>query len=490
MSDETTYFLRDRNRVSGPFSLQQLQALKQRGRLARFHLVSPDRRNWMGADTIPGLFEPGGYDLVGPDPGRSEKDGSGQLERVTHEVVTWYYGAGNQPVGPLPASEIRALIAQGTLTRGSLLWKDGMESWTPASSLPEFAGPTVPPLVLPSPPSSGRASRIRIRRGRILAAAGAVALLCLIGGAIVAFKPLGIDSSLGASAVRGPKDEDRARGSIGLIVCGWTVTMNDGKVSDWTEGSGTGFAVTSDGYLITNKHVVESAANRVRMADQSVVSDFIANQEPFFKALTEHYQKTKNLPVTVDMVRIEYQKQIQSVEPKVWVFLGGRDALYKAKIVHVSEGHDMAILKVDRPDGAYFRISSGMESVVRGMPVFALGFPGSAMVALSEEEKTLEATTSASSVSSQMKERDFDYSVTDGIVSRVTQEQTGRQWIQHTAVITQGNSGGPLVDESGRVLAINTKGTKSGGDAAFALYSLAIPQLMKEISAHIPNLGR
>ncbi len=492
MSDKTTYFLRDRNRVSGPFDLQQLLALKRRGRLARFHLVSTDRRNWAGADTIPGLFEPGGHDVIGLEPEHDERASAGPLVRAAPEAASWFYGAGDAPVGPLPASEIRALLAQGALPRTTPLWREGMDGWKPASSLPDFAGPVAPPLAFPAPPPGGPASRSRTRRGAILATVGGVAFLCLIGGAVVAFKPFGVNINppFAANAVSGPYDQDRTRGAIGLVVCGWSVTMNDGKVRDWLEGTGTSFAVTTDGYLITNKHVVNSAANRVRMADENVIVDFLASQEPLFESLAEEMRQEKNLPVTADLVRAEYRKQLQSVAPKVWVFLGGKDALFEAKVVHVSEAYDLAILKVNRPQGAYFRVNPEANGVVRGLPVFALGFPGSAMHAISKEEMTLEATSASSSVASQMKERDFDYSVTNGIVSRITQEQIGRQWIQHNASITQGNSGGPLVDEGGRVLAINTLYTKDKDDGAAALYSLAMPQLMKELSRHIPSLGQ
>ncbi len=50
-------------------------------------------------------------------------------------------------------------------------------------------------------------------------------------------------------------------------------------------------------------------------------------------------------------------------------------------------------------------------------------------------------------------------------------EPTGRYyaWIQHDAAIAPGNSGGPLVDLSGRIVGVNTRGTILGGDLAFAI---------------------
>lgn len=55
---------------------------------------------------------------------------------------------------------------------------------------------------------------------------------------------------------------------------------------------------------------------------------------------------------------------------------------------------------------------------------------------------------------------EFPYSVSDGIVSarnRVRGGLTGKYgYIQHTATVIWGNSGGPIVDEKGRVLGINS----------------------------------
>lgn len=50
-------------------------------------------------------------------------------------------------------------------------------------------------------------------------------------------------------------------------------------------------------------------------------------------------------------------------------------------------------------------------------------------------------------------------------------EPTGRYyaWIQHDAAIAPGNSGGPLVDLSGRIVGVNTRGMIFGGDLAFAI---------------------
>src|SRR5438132_85395 len=50
------WYVRARGRVLGPLSWAQLQSLRDRGQLARFHEVSQDRQNWVGADSLAQLF--------------------------------------------------------------------------------------------------------------------------------------------------------------------------------------------------------------------------------------------------------------------------------------------------------------------------------------------------------------------------------------------------------------------------------------------------
>lgn len=494
MNGDTQYFLRDRNRVTGPFDLPQLQAMKRRGRLARFHQLSSDRRNWVGAETIPGLFdaasdvvEPGGrpadalsYGIVPPPPPGGP---------ASTDARCWFYGAGQQPEGPVTASDLRAMIHQGTLGPDSLVWREGMPSWQPAAILPEFSAAgvdrdgTTPAL---SGSTTGRSTSPR--RLAVPAIVGIV-LLLVISGAIVAFRPETLDPLLGKSVVSGPNDQDRISRAIGLVVCGWSLTLKDGTVRDMMDGTGTSFAVTADGYLLTNKHVVEAAARRTRMADDYVVTDFLSQVRPGFQSLAEEISK-EGTAVTTDDVSNAFRNTLQSIEPKVWIFLGARSDSYQGTIIHLSDDFDLAILKVDRASGPYFRFAPSEQEIERGRKVYALGFPGSAMHAISEEEFSLELNSAGNSIESRLKDRDFSYTMTDGIVSKISDEQIGRRWIQHTATITAGNSGGPLVDDRGRVLAINTQYAKGQGDGAPTLYSLAMPQMMNELSAHIPSLGR
>jgi|GEM_PF-4518444 len=48
----------------------------------------------------------------------------------------WFYAKDSQKIGPLPESEIRALIEKGTLSKDTLVWTDGMNDWLPTIDVP------------------------------------------------------------------------------------------------------------------------------------------------------------------------------------------------------------------------------------------------------------------------------------------------------------------------------------------------------------------
>ncbi len=47
----------------------------------------------------------------------------------------WYYSREGQQRGPLTPTQIKELVAAGKLTPTDLIWKEGLESWIPASRL-------------------------------------------------------------------------------------------------------------------------------------------------------------------------------------------------------------------------------------------------------------------------------------------------------------------------------------------------------------------
>ena len=50
----------------------------------------------------------------------------------------WYYAANNEQKGPINESELKANFASNKLPVDTLVWKDGMDNWTPATQVAAF----------------------------------------------------------------------------------------------------------------------------------------------------------------------------------------------------------------------------------------------------------------------------------------------------------------------------------------------------------------
>ncbi len=121
----------------------------------------------------------------------------------------------------------------------------------------------------------------------------------------------------------------------------------------------------------------------------------------------------------------------------------GADDVEEAYIVDYNDEMDVAILKINNPTDkrSPLLLQPPTEEMV-GQTVYAVGYPGVA-------DQVVNAVTVYG------KE---DATVTNGIISRlITESGTGRRVLQMDATIHSGNSGGPLVSESGCVVGISTE---------------------------------
>lgn len=135
-----------------------------------------------------------------------------------------------------------------------------------------------------------------------------------------------------------------------------------------------------------------------------------------------------------------------------------RDITQTATLVNASVTDDFAILKLDAPIHQKKAMIIRPEGAELTEDVYAMGYPA----AISELT-------------------DFNYysedqvTVSKGSVSLCEMSNNGVPYIQHSASMTQGCSGGPLVDKNGYVVGLNTF-TYYLGDATY-YYSLKISEV-------------
>lgn len=171
-----------------------------------------------------------------------------------------------------------------------------------------------------------------------------------------------------------------------------------------SEGAGSGFIISRDGFIVTNRHVVEGADD-------------------------------------------------------ITVFTNSEEE-YSAKLIGTDENLDIALIKIEGNN--FSHLTMGDSSKLRiGDPVLAIGYP-----------------------------LQLGFSVTAGIVSGIgrnmrTSSLDLATYIQTDADITFGNSGGPLVNPKGEVVAINTMIVTRG-----ETYGFAIPtELFEPSIEQLKNFG-
>ena len=158
------------------------------------------------------------------------------------------------------------------------------------------------------------------------------------------------------------------------------------------------------------------------------------------------------------------------------VFADGREL--PAKLIGEDTLSDLAVLQAQPPKPEVFRHAdfATTNDLQAGDTVLAMGAPWG-----------LSNSMSAGVVNNPRRllvslfddEADYEDSLGPDL-------PTGRyySWIQHDAAIAPGNSGGPLVDMSGRIVGVNARGMVFGGDLAFAIPG---PDAARVVDALIKN---
>lgn len=176
-------------------------------------------------------------------------------------------------------------------------------------------------------------------------------------------------------------------------------------------GTGTGFFFNEDGYILTNEHVIADATE---------------------------------LKVTVP----------------------GYDEPLTAKLVNANADLDLAVLKVESPDGGKFPALplGDSDRTAIGDWVIAIGNPYG-----------LDHTMTVGVLSA--KERPITIAEDDGT------EHKYEHLLQTDASINPGNSGGPLLNDRGEVIGVNTAVNAEAQGIGFAIAASTIQDALKQLMA-------
>lgn len=160
MTDNTKaseeFYYRQRGKVLGPFSSDQLSALAKRGHFSRHHQVSADRGvSWQRASEFPEFFPPASVRMHDANPSdtptdnrsdesdelrlkRADESTNSQSGRSLNHNRPWYFGKEGIENGPFSLAELQGFVRDGTVTEFDLVWREGMPDWVPAQSRSEL----------------------------------------------------------------------------------------------------------------------------------------------------------------------------------------------------------------------------------------------------------------------------------------------------------------------------------------------------------------
>jgi hypothetical protein len=205
-------------------------------------------------------------------------------------------------------------------------------------------------------------------------------------------------------------------------------------------GSGTGFFITSDGYIATNAHVVSDINDGEAVIKKKLDQQLMAEIN---KALGREMSRMSDAQLRQLLAEIK----LINLEKRAYVVLPNGEKLdYEIKQYgKPGTGRDAAIIKVKIDNAPALPIGDSARSQVADQ-IVVIGYPGVAdLRELLDEKSQLQAT------------------VTDGTVSSLKHASSGEQILQISAPITHGNSGGPALDMRGNVIGLATFGTDVQG---------------------------
>lgn len=145
---ESTYFVRIRGKVSGPYEIEGLRRLVRQGALSRIHELSADRVTWDRAGEYEDLFpQPAGQSVTPLDDSRPDLELVDQLPVSTlpstgstvETLAQYCYSQNGATVGPVSMTVLRALAQNGSVRATDLVWRENAETGVPAYELPALA---------------------------------------------------------------------------------------------------------------------------------------------------------------------------------------------------------------------------------------------------------------------------------------------------------------------------------------------------------------
>lgn len=240
------------------------------------------------------------------------------------------------------------------------------------------------------------------------------------------------------------------------------------KITEYDGGTGSGAVISSNGYIVTNAHVVEAIHKEETEAYEAMYNILLADLYARFKQINP---ATADADIQHVQTYFDQYVKLENFERVSMVILpGGDEQTFDIKSYGkpIGEGKDVAILKINAKDLPVISVddTDGDGSAVSSAIQFA-GYPGKAdLDGFLDEKSQLEATYSTGTISVSQKIM-----------------KNGAPVIQLNANLNPGNSGGPVLSENGKMIGIATATSHEG--IGWVIPSSTVMEFVRQAGAEV-----
>jgi S1-C subfamily serine protease len=296
--------------------------------------------------------------------------------------------------------------------------------------------------------------------------------------------------------------------SVGGKLLPCYVKLKSGKIVRWLttedeersnvrvggEGTGSGFVINDQGFILTNKHVAAGwminynafATNELgqgvlyQQQDRLVknpayeVFDVRASADQFHALIEWVPESGGNVFTSTQPILLsDSDRQFEGRDEVLDVRFPGNRLSIAARLVRASTDADVAEIKVDTQQPLSAVELAPDDTISVGERVIVLGYPGTSV-----KTYALIKTMEAGELSQRM-EIVPEPTVTEGLIGRLSggqQQVAGVTTVggmgdayQLTVATGPGNSGGPVFDAAGKVIGLFTYGSTRAANVTFAV---------------------
>lgn len=258
-----------------------------------------------------------------------------------------------------------------------------------------------------------------------------------------------------------------------------SVVNGRGSLKTGSGGSGSGFIIHHEGTILTSAHVVAPTRDR-----ESVQRDLLANGA--IATLMQHFpvetlrslQREGKLAGLVSEVAAKGSLAGWEITNEIELSNGER---HPFTIISYSpplhqKGNDLAILSIRRENLPTLVVGDS-DRVQVGSSVWAVGYPAVA----SSTDDIIGGWLS--------KESDLEATINPGTITAIKRNAANTPVFQSNVAIYQGNSGGPVVDQEGRVIAVSTWGHTNAEQIRFLVPVNVAGELLAKAKVQLNEPG-